>query len=144
LHNRQCLDALGQLAVQLSGGSQLVLAARPRPRLPLGRLRGQGRLMEVGAADLQMSQTEARELLAGAGVRLAEAHAPELHPPPEGWPGGLYLAALALQATGTALSSPDAGVAFAGDDRFIVDYLNSELLSRFPAGQGSFLTPPRA
>jgi LuxR family transcriptional regulator, maltose regulon positive regulatory protein len=140
LHNRQCLDALGQLAVQLSGGSQLVLAARTRPRLPLGRLRGQGRLMEVGAADLQMSQTEARALLAGAGVRLAEDHAAELHRRTEGWPVGLYLAALALQATGTALSAPDAGVAFAGDDRFIVDYLNSELLSRLPPGQVSFLT----
>jgi LuxR family maltose regulon positive regulatory protein len=35
---------------------------------------------------------------------------------------------------------PDAEVAFAGDDRFIVDYLNSELLSRLPARQVSFLT----
>jgi len=31
LHNRQCLDALEQLAVQLSGGSRLALASRTRP-----------------------------------------------------------------------------------------------------------------
>src|SRR4029453_1494473 len=140
LHNRQCLDALGQLAVQLSGGSQLALASRTRPRLPLGRLRGQGRLMEVAAADLAMDQMEARALLAGAGVGLAEDHAAELHRRTEGWPAGLYLAALAGQGTDTALNTPDAGVTFAGDDRFIVDYLNSELLSRLPAGQVSFLT----
>jgi LuxR family maltose regulon positive regulatory protein len=140
LHNRQCLDVLEQLAVQLSGGSRLVLASRTRPRLPLGRLRGQGRLVEVGAADLAMDLSEARELLEGAEVRLTAEQAAELHGRTEGWPAGLYLAALALQAAGTALDTPAAGVAFAGDDRFIVDYLHSELLSRLPAEQVSFLT----
>jgi LuxR family maltose regulon positive regulatory protein len=37
LDNRQCLDALQQLAVQLAGGSQLALASRTRPRLPYSR-----------------------------------------------------------------------------------------------------------
>jgi LuxR family transcriptional regulator, maltose regulon positive regulatory protein len=140
LQDRQCLDALEQLAVQLSSGSQLVLASRIRPRLPLGRLRGQGRLVEVGAADLAMDPSEARALLERAEVRLAEEHAAELQRRTEGWPAGLYLAALALQAAGTPTDTPAAGIAFAGDDRFIVDYLNSELLSRLPARQVSFLT----
>jgi LuxR family transcriptional regulator, maltose regulon positive regulatory protein len=139
LHNRQCLDALAQLAMQLSGGSQLVLASRTRPRLPLARLRAQGRLVEVGAADLAMDLGEARVLLEGAEMRLTE-HAAELHRRTEGWPAGLYLAALALQAAGPTLDRPAAGMGFAGDDRFIVDYLNSELLSRLPARQVSFLT----
>jgi LuxR family transcriptional regulator, maltose regulon positive regulatory protein len=140
LDNRQCLDALAQLAAQLSGGSQLALASRTRPRLPLGRLRGQGRLMELGAAELAMDPREARALLEGTEVGLATAQAAELHRRTEGWPAGLYLAALALQGPGTAPDTPDAEVAFAGDDRFIVDYLNSELLSRLPSGQVSFLT----
>jgi LuxR family maltose regulon positive regulatory protein len=140
LHNRQCLDALEQLAVQLAGGSQLALASRTRPRLPLSRLRSHGRLVEVGAADLAMDLSEARDLLKAADVRLATGQAAELHRRTEGWPAGLYLAALAVQAAGTSLDSPDAGIAFAGDDRFIVDYLHSELLSRLPAGQVSFLT----
>jgi LuxR family maltose regulon positive regulatory protein len=140
LHHPQCLDALEQLAVQLPSGSQLALASRTRPRLPLGRLRGQGQLLEVGAADLAMDPSEARTLLEGAEVRLATEQAAELHRRTEGWPAGLYLAALALQATGTPLDTPDAEVAFAGNDRFIVDYLNSELLARLPARQVSFLT----
>jgi LuxR family transcriptional regulator, maltose regulon positive regulatory protein len=139
LHNRQSLDALEQLAVQLSGGSQLALASRTRPRLPLSRLRSQGRLVEVGAADLAMDLSEARELLKTAKVRLATEQAAELHRRTEGWPAGLYLAALAVQAAGTPLDTPETGIAFAGDDRFIVDYLHSELLSRLPAGQVSFL-----
>ena len=140
LDNRQCLDALEQLAARLAGGSQLALASRVRPRLPLGRLRGEGRLVEVGAADLAMDMGEARALLARAEVRLTAEQAAELHRRTEGWPAGLYLAALALQAADPGLDTSDAGVGFAGDDRFIVDYLNSELLSRLPAGQVSFLT----
>jgi len=140
LHNRQCLDALAQVAMQLTGGSQLALASRTRPRLPLGRLRSQGRLVEVGAADLAMDLREARELLEATEVRLATDQAAELHRLTEGWPAGLYLAALAVQAAGTHLGTPDTGTVFAGDDRFIVDYLHSELLSRLPAGQVSFLT----
>jgi LuxR family transcriptional regulator, maltose regulon positive regulatory protein len=140
LHDPQCLDMLEQLAVQLPSGSQLAMASRTRPRLPLGLLRTQGRLVEVGAADLAMDLGEGRALLEGAEVRLDEEHAAELHRRTEGWPTGLYLAALALQAAGTALGTRDAGVAFAGDDRFIVDYLNSQLLSRLPARQVSFLT----
>jgi LuxR family maltose regulon positive regulatory protein len=140
LDNRQCLDALAQLALQLAGESQLALASRTQPRLPLGRLRGQGRLMEVGAADLAMDPSEARALLEGAEVRLAGEHAAELHRRTEGWPVGLYLAALALQAAGPTPDTPAAGVAFAGDDRFVVDYLNAELLARLPARQVSFLT----
>jgi LuxR family transcriptional regulator, maltose regulon positive regulatory protein len=95
--------------------------------------------VEVGADDLAMDLGEARALLDGADARLAE-HAVKLHRRTEGWPAGLYLAGLALQAAGPPLDSPPAGVGFAGDDRFIVDYLNSELLSRLPARQVSFLT----
>jgi LuxR family transcriptional regulator, maltose regulon positive regulatory protein len=139
LHNPKCLDALEQLAVQLPSGSQLAMASRTQPRLPLGRLRAQGRLVEVGVADLAMDPREARVLLERTEARLAEEHAAELHRRTEGWPVGLYLAALALKATGTAPDTRDAGVAFAGDDRFIVDYLNAELLARLPARQVSFL-----
>ena len=140
LDNRQCLDALAQLALQLAGDSQLALASRTQPRLPLGRLRGQGRLMEVGAAALAMDSSEARALLEGAEVRLPGEDAAELHRRTEGWPVGLYLAALALQAAGPTPDTPAAAVAFAGDDRFVVDYLNAELLAQLPARQVSFLT----
>jgi LuxR family maltose regulon positive regulatory protein len=87
-----------------------------------------------------MDLREARVLLEGAEVPLAAEHAAGLHRRTEGWPAGLYLAALALQAAGAPLGTPDAGAAFSGDDRFIVEYLNAELLSRLPARQVSFLT----
>jgi LuxR family transcriptional regulator, maltose regulon positive regulatory protein len=86
LQSRQCLDALAQLAMQLSGESQLALASRTRPRLPLGRLRGQGRLVEVGAADLALDLREALVLLAGAEVPLAAEHG-RAAPPDRGLAG---------------------------------------------------------
>ena len=48
---------------------------------------------------------------------------------------GLYLAALAVQAGG---SRPGAG--FSGEDRFMADYLRSELLAQLPAERVEFLT----
>jgi LuxR family transcriptional regulator, maltose regulon positive regulatory protein len=55
----------------------------------------------------------------------------------EGWPVGLYLAALAHQAGG---QPANAGLAFAGDDRFLADYLHAELLARLPAEGVTFMT----
>ena len=54
----------------------------------------------------------------------------------EGWPAGLYLAALSLQA-GAPRSAGAAS--FNGDDRFVSDYFRLELLSRLPAAEAQFL-----
>ena len=53
----------------------------------------------------------------------------------EGWPVGLYLAALAFQA-----GDGRGGAAFSltGDDRLVADYLRVELLSRLPDRTVSF------
>ena len=54
----------------------------------------------------------------------------------EGWPVGLYLAALAVNAGG----SPTDGVTLTGEDRFIGDYLRSEILDRVSPAEVTFLT----
>ena len=137
LHNQACLDVVSELAGQLPRGSQLVLASRATPPLPVGLLRAQGRMVDVGVEELAMDQREARALLEGAGVRLADTETAELIRGTEGWPVGLYLAALAHKAGG---SQGNGGVAFTGDDRFIADYLQSELLARLSREQVAFLT----
>jgi LuxR family transcriptional regulator, maltose regulon positive regulatory protein len=134
LHNPQCLGAVAELAAWLPSGSQLALASRARPPLPVALLRTQVRVVEVGVQELAMDQREARALLQGAGVQLGDAEVTTLVQQTEGWPVGLYLAALALQAG----APHDDG--FAGDDRLVADYLWSEVLSRLPAPTVSFLT----
>jgi LuxR family maltose regulon positive regulatory protein len=137
LDNRECLDAVAELAVRLPAGSQLVLASRRTPPLPVAVLRAQGQMAEIGTDQLAMDQQEAQALLEGAGAGLAAAELAELVGRTEGWPVGLYLAALARKAGGR---QHQAGFEFSGDDRFMADYLRSELLAHLPPELVVFLT----
>ncbi len=137
LTNRECLDAVAAIAVGLPAGSHFAIGSRNALALPAARLRAQGGIVEIGVDDLAMGAAEAATLLEEAGVELSEAHVGELVRRTEGWPVGLYLAALAVNAGG---SHTDIGVTFTGDDRFMGDYLRSELLDRVSRAEVSFLT----
>ena len=113
------------------------MASRAGVPLPVARLRAQGRIVEISAEDLAMGREEASSLLEGAGAELGEASIHELLQRTEGWPAGLYIAALAIKA-GTRRS--EVGFTFTGDDIFMGDYLRSELLDRVSGAVASFLT----
>ena len=72
-----------------------------------------------------------------AGIALGEDDVAELHRRTEGWPTGLYLAALYLREGG---SFGNAAVSFGGDDRLVSDYMESEFLARISRRQRVFLT----
>ena len=137
LENQECLDAVAELAARLPADAQLLVASRARPPLPVAVLRAQGRVVELGVEDLAMDHQEARALLEGAGVGLDDAEVEELVLRTEGWPVGLYLAALAHKAGGPPRH---AWAGFTGDDRFMADYLWSELLGQLPPERVTFLT----
>ena len=99
-------------------------------------LRARGGIAEIGIDDLAMTGPEARSLLVGAGLELADDRVDELVGSTEGWPAGLYLAALAINAG----SRVESGFRFTGDDRFVGDYLRSEFLHRVSRADVSFLT----
>jgi LuxR family maltose regulon positive regulatory protein len=135
--NKRCLNTIAELALHLPLGWQFALASRTKVPLPTARLRVQGGIVEVGADDLAMSPEEASSLLEGAGVKPDVASTSELVQRTEGWPTGLYIAALAIRA-GTRQS--EVGFTFTGDDRYMGDYLRSELLDRVSGSEVSFLT----
>ena len=135
--NKRCLNTIAELALHLPLGWQFALASRTKVPLPTARLRAQGGIVEVGADDLAMSPEEASSLLEGAGVKPDVASTSELVQRTEGWPTGLYIAALAIRA-GTRQS--EVGFTFTGDDRYMGDYLRSELLDRVSDSEVSFLT----
>jgi LuxR family maltose regulon positive regulatory protein len=137
LENPECLDAVAELALALPAGSRLALAARRPPGLPVALLRAQGQVVEIGVEELAMDAREARALLEAADVALSDAEMTELIGRTEGWPVGLYLAALARKAGGRRR---DAGARFSGEDRFVADYLHSELLAQLPPERVAFLT----
>jgi LuxR family transcriptional regulator, maltose regulon positive regulatory protein len=135
--NPSCLDVLAALCEFVPSGSQIVVASREQPPLPLARWRARGWLHEVGVADLRLDEQEAEVLLRGAGVELDSAEVADLSGRTEGWPAGLYLAALSLQA---GAPGPARAETFTGDDRLVAEYFHFELLSRLPEAEARFLT----
>src|SRR5437016_5688180 len=106
---------------------RFVLAARHDVRLGLHRLRLEGELTELRAADLRFSLAEARELLAAAGVELPGPALGMLYERAEGWAAGLRLAALSLAGH----DDPERFAAeFSGSERTVAEYLLAEVLER--------------
>ena len=137
LDNPASLDAIEALTRHVSEGSQMALSARGRPALPLGALRARGLALEIGPDDLRMDEAEARRLLSAGGLDLPDDQVAELTEHAEGWPAGLYLAALSIRARGLRAKS---AATFSGSDRLVSDYLRSELLAHLPADDVRFLT----
>ena len=137
LHETGSRDALSVLADHVPGGSRLVLAGRSDPPLRVPRLRAEGRITEIGPGDLSLTREEAIALLHAAGVSLGDDDLTSLHQRTEGWPAGLYLAALCLREGG----SPEAAAAsFGGDDRLVSQYMEAEFLARVSRRHRLFLT----
>jgi LuxR family transcriptional regulator, maltose regulon positive regulatory protein len=115
----------------------LVISTRVDPALPLARLRVRGELVEIRAADLRFTLDEAAAYLNDvAALDLTSADIAALETRTEGWIAALQLAALSLRGrddTGAFIAT------FAGDDRYIVDYLAEEVLSRQPPEVRDFL-----
>jgi len=132
VHELGSAEALRQLELLLMRAPpelRFVLATRHDLRLGLHRLRLQGELAEIRAADLRFTLAEARELFQGAGVELPEAALVLLHERTEGWAAGLRLAALSLAG------HPDPerfAEEFSGSERTVAEYLLAEVLERQP------------
>ena len=137
LHDSECRAALSVLADHVPGGSRLVLAGRAQPPLRIARLRAEGKILEIDPDDLSLTPDEASSLLRNVDLTLAEEDVAELHRRTEGWPAGLYLAALYLREGGPFAS---AAVSFGGGDRLVSEYMESEFLARISGQQRAFLT----
>jgi LuxR family transcriptional regulator, maltose regulon positive regulatory protein len=121
----EALRQLELLVMRAPPGLRFVLAARHDVRLGLHRLRLEGELAEIREPDLRFTVAEAGELLAAAGVDLAEVAL--LVERTEGWAAGLRLAALSLAG------HPDPGrfaAEFSGAERTVAEYLLAEVLDR--------------
>jgi LuxR family maltose regulon positive regulatory protein len=137
ISNLECHEQMAFLLTHLPPTAQIVLITRADPPLPIGRLRTTGDLVEIKMAELRFTATEAGELVrAVSDVQLNEADLGVLLERTEGWPAGVYLAALTLRGQ----SSPSQFVRqFSGDNRFIVEFLVEEVLSNQPRQIMKFL-----
>ncbi len=130
-------QALTFLLDHLPPQMHLVITTREDPPLPLSRLRVRGHLSEIRAADLRFTGEETAVFLKQVtSLDFSAAEITALEKRTEGWIAGLQLAALSLQDRADAHSFI---AAFAGDDRYILDYLVDEVLHRQPAPIRHFL-----
>ncbi len=132
LHELRSADALRQLELLMMRAPadlRFVFASRRDLQLGLHRLRLDGELTEIRAADLRFTLDESRDLLEAAGVRLSDSALALLHERTEGWAAGLRLAALSLAGH----PDPDLFAAgFSGSERTVAEYLLAEVLERQP------------
>lgn len=130
-------EALAFLVEYLPPQMHLVIITREDPQLPLTRLRVRSQMVEVRATDLRFTPTEAAGFLNEVmGLDLSAADVSALETRTEGWIAGLQLAALSMRGRTDATNFVQA---FAGDNRYIVDYLVDEVLQRQPEPMRNFL-----
>jgi LuxR family maltose regulon positive regulatory protein len=130
-------NALTFLLEHLPSQMHLVIATREDPHLPLARLRARGQLTELRAADLRFTSSEAAEFLNQVmGLNLSAEDTSTLESRAEGWIAGLQLAALSMQGNKDVSGFIRE---FAGDHRYIVDYLVEEVLQSQPEPIRRFL-----
>src|SRR6266487_3637106 len=127
LRSAETLSQLELLLMRAPPELQFVLATRHDMRLGLHRLRLEGELTEIRAANLRFTLDEARALFGGAGVELPESALALLHARTEGWAAGLRLVALSLAGH----PDPERFAAeFSGSERTVAEYLLAEVLER--------------
>ena len=138
LSGPQVHEVVAFLVGHLPAHARLLVLAREDPPLPLTRLRARGQLTEIRAHDLRFDTEDAGRFFADTlELDLPRAIVEQLTERTEGWPAGLQLAGLSLQAG----SDPGAFVSsFGATDRFVLDYLSDEVLARLPAETRHFVT----
>ncbi len=136
IQDQDCIEPLVAIVNSMPSGSQLAIASRTEPPLPLGRMRADRLIKELGPEDLAMNLDEATRALAEAGLELRRDSVERLVDRTEGWPVGLYLAALSLSRK----SAVEAAIAdFHGDDRLVTDYVQDEFLGALDRDTLDFL-----
>lgn len=137
VESREVADGLAFLLDHLPPQVHLVILTRADPPLPIARLRARGELVEVRAADLRFTPEEAAAYLNDRmGLGLGSADVGTLEARTEGWIAALQLAAISMRGRDDAASFV---ASFAGDDRYVVDYLADEVLDRQTAEVREFL-----
>ena len=124
LVDRIALDALAVLLDYLPPGVRVALAGRTEPDLPFARFRANQVLLEIGPGLLALDEAETAALAADAGLELTPADTRALAEQTEGWPAGTYLA---LLARGLGDHEPGPLPRVTGHDRYVADYVRSEV-----------------
>ncbi|MBK8023305.1 MAG: hypothetical protein IPK19_18210 [Chloroflexi bacterium] len=133
-------DSLSFLLEHLPPSLRLIISTRMDPLLPLGRMRARGLLAELRDSDLRFTHDEAAQFLNEVmDLDLSAEEVVTLDRRTEGWIVGLQMAALSLQHFDDEAGRSQFIHDFAGNDRYVLDYLMGEVLQQQPPDVQRFL-----
>ena len=127
-----CHDVLSIVLAGVPRDSQVIVSSRAE-QPHLARLRASGQTFEITTSELVLDAAGAAAIFADADVPLSPDDAAMIAERTEGWPVGLYLAAVIAHDTGAQ------SVAVSGDDRYVADYLYRESMAKLTEPQQRFL-----
>ncbi len=130
-------EALSQLIARAPDNLDVAIAARGMPNLRLGKLRAEGKVLELGPEALGLSRAETGSLAEAAlGTALPARDVAQLQTISEGWPAVLQLMLVALDGK-KHLQHLVRG--FTGEARVLREYLTQEAFAGLPAAMQEFL-----
>ncbi len=137
IHNADIYSLLAALLRHPLRRLHLMLLTRQDPPLGLGTLRARGQVSEIRSRDLRFTTTETAAFMDQAVASpLRDEALAALTEQTEGWAAGLRLAALTLRYGGE-IDREAAGKH--AENRYVTDYLVSEVLSRIAPEIEDFL-----
>jgi LuxR family transcriptional regulator, maltose regulon positive regulatory protein len=148
LAGTESLAGLDELIKHEPAGLRLLLAGRSAPGLAVSRLRLEGELADIGAADLACTSEETAAYFGMLGNPVSQSERDHLVRKTEGWLAGLRLTALGGQVGQAAQASPAAQASTAvqggelgdvGAQALVADYLQDEVLGGLPAAVREFM-----
>ncbi len=126
INNIEISSLVSYLLEYIPENIHVVISSRSDPNLPLSKLRSQHNLVELRSADLSFSINEISDLfIKKFKFNLSVEDINSLETKTEGWIAGLQLAALSMQGQEDSSAFIKA---FAGNNRYIMDYLIEEVL----------------
>ena len=126
--SREIHQAIGFLLERHPDNLRIAIGTRSDPPLPIAKLRAQGKIAELRAADLRFTRDETADFLRNVMDLAVESDVvAALESRTEGWIVGLQLAALSLAGRPV---DPDSISTSQGNSRFLIQYLLDEVVSR--------------
>lgn len=110
-------------------GLHLVVSARGRPKLPLGKWRLSGQLLEIGPDLLRLDRSESEQVLSATGITTLPPTATDaIHQISGGWISGVILCSLHVRSS----NEPELALRTLGDNPHLHEFLQQELLDELP------------
>ncbi len=137
IHAMPVHESINFLIEYLPPRFHLVILSRSDPPLPLAKLRVKNQINELRVSELRFSPEEAalffRQVM---GLQLSNQDVSILETKTEGWVAGLQMAGISMQGKEDIRLFFEN---FAGNNRYIFDYLTDEVLKKYPEDVRSFL-----